>query len=175
MIRILAAAALLFATTSPAFSARLNIGDTDNPNLVYDPTTGDVELVPGSGAKNKIIGFVLANTTGVFTPEPDEVFESRTPWTDAVYDNLPKQIGSSDIRGIGGEVGQVIRLGRIFPKGVKPWEMYDLLSQADVLWKRGAGGKGALDYITPEPSTSLLSLTGTATLLAHKRRRRSSR
>ncbi|MFO0912891.1 MAG: PEP-CTERM sorting domain-containing protein [Pirellulales bacterium] len=180
MNRILAAAAILLSMTSTAFSDRLNLTCTDNPDLIYDGTTGNVKLLPTPGsAKNKIIGFVFANATGVFRTEPDAVFTARTPWNDAVYDNLPKQIGSSDIGGIGTTEGTGIDLGNIFPTGLRSkQELFDLLSQADVLWKRGAGGEGALDFgnfCIPEPSTSLLGFIGAATLLAHKRRRQGRR
>ncbi|MFO0912890.1 MAG: hypothetical protein U0795_08030 [Pirellulales bacterium] len=170
MNRILAVAAIWLSMTTPAFSAG-NLEDGDNPDLIYDTYSGEVKLVPTPGStKNKIVGFVLANATGAFKPEPDEVFTARTPWDDAVYDNLPKQIGSSDISGVGGAEWHEINLGNIFPTGLDKLGLFNLLTQADVLWKRGAGGKGQLDILyVPEPSTLILGFIGVATLLAHKR------
>ncbi|MFO0912892.1 MAG: hypothetical protein U0795_08040 [Pirellulales bacterium] len=172
LIRIIATAAILVAITSPAFSARLNLGCTDNPDLIYDPATGNVRLVPGTGEKNKIVQFVLANATGAFTPEPDEVFKSRTPWEDIFYDNLPKEIASADLTGTGSAVGQEIDLGNIFPTGMTYEGLYDLLIQADVLWKLGEGGKGALDLCIPEPCAGILAATGLLAALNLGRRRK---
>ncbi|MFO0912837.1 MAG: PEP-CTERM sorting domain-containing protein [Pirellulales bacterium] len=159
MKRILSLAALFLAVTSSAFAAG-GLEDTDNPDLVYDPATGYVELVPGTGAKNKIVGFVLANASGAFKPEADGSFTGRTPWADAVYDNLPKQIGSSDLSGVGGAEGAAVGLGNIFPTGLDKQGLFGLLSQADVLWKRGAGGKGPLDLVVKVPEPASLALLG---------------
>jgi hypothetical protein len=147
---------------------RPGIGD-----LVYDPRTGNVMLVPGPSGK--IIGFVLGNAAGLLKPQSADAFLAATPWTEAPigWDNKPTQIGSSDLAFAGTDGS--IDLGAIFPEGMNLDELAEFLSLANYAAGLGSTNSHQLDLIVvPEPSALALIGLGLLGLVNVARRRRSS-
>ena len=139
-------------------------GDPNIPDLVYDPTTGEVVLdIDGSG----IIGYVLKNGTSSF------VAGSHVTILGGVTTSLSSELSEA---AFSSSVGQN-SVGFVFPTGLDLAGLGSLLSINEVSRSLGAPvvpfDLVVLGPAVPEPSTAILAATaGLAGLMALRKRRK---
>jgi hypothetical protein len=127
-------------------------------DLVYNPATGGVTLVPSSG-DGVITNFVLKSAGG-FLPPHNCAFCNFTYYSD------PNEMSETDFSFVGFSGPHF--MGNIMPAGMDLVALEAFLTQATYAGALGGEG-GDLDLVIPEPAT--LALMGLGGLLVLRRRR----
>ncbi|REJ67885.1 MAG: hypothetical protein DWQ31_09940 [Planctomycetota bacterium] len=140
-------------------------GDPGIPDLIYDPTTGEVVLDPDGSS---IIGYSLQNATNSFLPG------NHTPILVGVATALTSQLEEAALAPGSGSIGAV------FPTGLDLAGLQALLTGNQVSRSLGAPlvpfDLVVLGPAIPEPTSIALGLLGVLMLVGHRWRvRRSGR